>query len=234
VAVDGEGSRVRTVKRLTHTLALSAGVFLVSCQGPEEQILAKYFDAVRSGDHVTLAGMSVAGFSGPVESWKIIEVGPESREPFRLPVLHQLSVETEEERDRQFYEFSEFREGNLAALNRIRNRLDEDPAYRFHGKWGEIQSEWEGFRERYEDLDLRRQGILREIDNELKLAKMSLMTSEEIDEFVGEVITKEVVLRIETAEGGERPYLFVLRKYDLTSNDGEFKPPSRWIITSIE
>jgi hypothetical protein len=178
--------------------------------------------------------MSVEGFSGPVESWKVIEVAPELREPFRLPGLRERAVDAEEERQQQFYEYSEFRQTHLAALNQIRDRLDKDPEYRFHGKWGEIQAEWEHFRDRYEDLDHRRQEILREIDEELKLARMSLMISEEIDGFYGEVVSKEVVLRIKSAEGGERPYRFYLRKYDLTSHDGGFKPPARWIITAIE
>jgi hypothetical protein len=215
-------------------VAIPAGFFLVSCLGPEEQVLDKYFDAVRSGDHVTLAGMSVVGFSGPVESWKVVEVDPESREPFRLQDLRRRSVAAKLELDEQFYEFSDFREKNLAAFKRIRDRMDEDPGYRFHGKWGDIQSEWEVFQDRYESLDRRRQVILQEIEEEVRLAEMSLMISEEIDGFDGEVVTKEVILRIETAEGGERLYRFVLRKYDLTSRDGGFKPPSRWIITSIE
>jgi hypothetical protein len=213
---------------------ISACLFILSCRGPEEQVLDKYFEAVRSGDHVTLAGMSVVGFSGPVESWKVIEVGPESRQPFRLPELRQQSADAKLELEEQFYEYSDFRKNNLAALNRIRDRMDEDPDYRFHGKWGEIQSEWERYRDRYEDLESRRQEILREIDEELRLAEMSLMISNEIDGLGGEVITKAVTLRITTGEGGERRYRFELRKYELTSRDGDFNPPSRWIVTAIE
>jgi hypothetical protein len=213
---------------------VSAGFFVFSCQSPEEQVLSKYFDAVRSGDHVTLAGMSVVGFSGPVESWKVVEVGQESRSPFRLPDLRQRSVAAKEELEEQFYEYSAFRKNNLDALDRIRDRLDEDPGYRFHGRWGEIQSQWEVFQDRYDDLDRRRQEILKEIDEEVRLAEMSLMISEEIDGFDGEVINKDVILRIESAEGGDRLYRFVLRKYDLTSMEVGFKPPSRWIVTAIE
>lgn len=222
------------MQRTTHQLALSAGIFLLSCRAPEEQILSKFFDAVRSGDHVTLSGMSVVGFSGPVESWELVEVLSELRQPFRLSELRRYAAEAEEERERQFYEYSEFRKKNLEELKVIRHRLEQDPQYRFQGSWGEIQTEWESFRTRYEDLDRRRQDILLEIDRELSLAKMSLMSSEEIDRLDGEVVVKEVLLKVNRREYGERPYLFRLRMYELTSTESDYKPPSRWIITSIE
>jgi hypothetical protein len=222
------------MRRIHFYLTLSASLLFVTCRGPEEEFLAKFFDAVRSGDHVTLAGISVVGFSGPVDSWELMEIRPEAREPFRLAELRRRAIDAEDEVEQQFVEFSEFRKRHLEAFEMIRDRMDAQPEYRFRGEWGEIQEEFERFRDRYDDLSLRRQNIRRDIDRETMLAKMSLMSAEEIDRLRGEIVIKEVLLKVMTPETGERTYVFTLRKYDLFNRETEFKPPSRWIITSIE
>jgi hypothetical protein len=222
------------MRRIHLFLAISTSLLVFSCRGPEEEFLAKFFAAVRIGDHVTLAGMSVVGFSGPVDSWEVLEIRPEKREPFRLAELRRRAVEADDEVEEQFVEFSEFRKRNLEEFEMIRDRLDEQPEYRFRGKWGEIQAEWERFRDRHEDLYLRRLNIRQEIDRETILAKMSLMSSEEIDRLKGEIVIKDVLLTVKTSEMGETTYLFTMRRYDLVNRETEFQPPSRWIITSIE
>ncbi len=113
-------------------------------------------------------------------------------------------------------------------------RMDSDPDYRFQGAWGAIQEEWETFRDRDEEWQLKRQENLQALDQELKLSKMSLMSSEEIDELEGEVITREMLVNVAKPEAGERSYLFTLRKYELTRARSEYKPLSRWIIAGIE
>ncbi len=222
------------MRRIHFCLAISTSLLVLTCRGPEEEFLTKFFAAVRSGDHVTLAGMSVVGFSGPVDSWEVIEVRPEAREPFRLAELRRRAIEAEDEVEQQFVEFSEFRKRHLKEFEMIRDRLDEQPEYRFRGEWGEIQAEFERFRERYEDLYSRRQNIRQAIDRETMLAKMSLMSAEEIDRLRGEIVIKDVLLKVMTSETGETSYLFTMRKYDLFNRETEFRPPSRWIITAIE
>ncbi len=222
------------MRRIHCYLVISTSLLFLTCRGPEEEFLDKFFDAVRIGDHVTLAGVSVVGFSGPVDSWEVLEVRPEVREPFRLADLRRRAVEADDEVERQFVEFSEFRKRHLEEFEMIRDRLDEEPEYRFRGEWGEIQAEFERFRDRYDDLYSRRQSIRQAIDRESMLVKMSLMSAEEIDHLRGEVVIKDVLLKVMTSETGETSYLFTMRKYDLVNRETEFKPPSRWIITAIE
>jgi hypothetical protein len=220
--------------KIGRVACLSAGVFVLSCRGVEEQTLSKFFDAVRSGDHVTLLGMSVVGFSGPIESWDVIEVHSESRAPFRVPDLRQRQKQIEEERKQRFVEYMEFVKANPQELAMIRARMDSDPDYRFQGEWGELQREWESFRDREDEWHRKRLEVMRVLEQERKLSKMSLMSSEEIDELEGDVITRQVLVNVDKSESGERPYLFTLRKYDLTRPGTEYKPPSKWIIAGIE
>ena len=222
------------MRRLKLGVVISSSLSLLLCRGPEEEALGRFFAAVQSGDRTTQAGMSAVTFSGRAESWHIVEIGPEEGRPFRLPELRRKSAETEDERDKQFLEYSAFRRENLDTLRAVQARLDRDPDYRFSGKRGEVQAEWERFRGKYEDLDRRRQEVLREIDEELKLAKMSLMSSEEIDKFEGVVLTKNVILGVNDGQSEDKRYRFVLWKYNLTSNQSDYQPPSRWIVAAIE
>ncbi len=222
------------MRGLKSWLLISSSLTILACRGPEEEALSRFFAAVQSSDRATQAGMSVVAFSGPAQSWHIVEIGPEESRPFHLPELRRESEKTENERDEQFLEYSNFRRQNLETLKAVQRRLDIEPDYRFRGKRGEVQTEWERFREKYEELDRRRQEVLRKIDEELKLAKMSLMSSEEIDKFEGVVLAKDVVLSIDDGENGEKSYRFVLWKYKLTSRQSDYQPPSRWIITTIE
>jgi hypothetical protein len=60
------------------------------------------------------------------------------------------------------------------------------------------------------------------------------LTSDEIDRFDGEVLTLEVLINVEAPDGAATPYLFTLRKYNLTNTENNFTPPSRWIIIQIQ
>ncbi len=222
------------MQRIGQIVCLTASVFVLSCRGVEEQTLDKFFDAVRTGDHVTLVRMSVVGFSGPIESWEVIEVESESTVPFRIPELRRQQEQAKREREQQFTEYMEFAESNSEELKMILARMDSDPDYRFQGAWGEIQKAWETFRERNEEWHRKQNEILREIDQELKLSKMSLMSSEDIEQLEGGALVKEVLVNVTKAEAGERPVLFTLRKYELARKGSEYKPPSKWIITAIE
>ena len=222
------------MRRIGQVVCLAVSVFALSCRGVEEQTLDKFFDAVRKGDHVTLVRMSVVGFSGPIESWEVVEVESESRVAFRIPELRRQEELAKEEREQQFTEYMQFADRNSQELKMILARMDSDPEYRFQGAWGEIQKAWESFRERNEEWHRKRDEILLEIDEELKLSKMSLMSSEEIEQMEGGVLVKDVLVNVTKPEAGERPYVFTLRKYELSRKGSDYKPPSKWIITAIE
>ena len=70
-------------------------------------------------------------------------------------------------------------------------------------------------------------------------ARESVLTGDDIDLFDGEVLTREILVGVRTSStagpgSDETPYLFTLKKYNLTRGMDDFTPPSRWIITRIE
>ncbi len=213
-------------------VVISAALCLLSCRAPEEQALSKFFLAARMGDNLTISGLSVVAFPGSVESWEMVETLDGSPQPFLLPELRRKSEDAEEERNQQFEEYSLFRNENYEDLKTIRDRMDREPDHKFTGRRGEIQAEWERFREKYEDLDRRRQEIVKDVEKELRLTRMSLMCSQDPDSLAGEVVIRQALIAVRTQEQGEKTYRFALRRYNLRSSDGQL--PSRWIITSIE
>src|SRR3990172_13371365 len=64
---------------LGSTLAL-----FVSCSGADQQAVTTFLTAVQGADEATLSGISLVKFPGSVTSWEILEIGPESKEPFLL------------------------------------------------------------------------------------------------------------------------------------------------------
>jgi hypothetical protein len=212
-----------------------AVTFLLSCGGSDQQVLNKFFAATRAHDNATVAAVSLIALPDDLEvqSWEVVEVRAATNEPFRLPELSRTVEEAKTARDDQFEEFSRFRLANYDDLMKIEERLDRDPEYEFKGGLAEIRAEYEGFREERRKHEYRLRDIQQEIEEEKKPATKSLMSSTEIEKFAGEVLTKDVLLTIETGSG-EKPYLFTLRKYNLTNQDSGFTPPSRWIITNIE
>jgi len=70
---------VRSLRKMSFAVAI---VVLASCSGQEQQVLSDFFQAVQGGDEIAAARVSLATFEGEVESWEIVEVGPESVAPF--------------------------------------------------------------------------------------------------------------------------------------------------------
>jgi hypothetical protein len=210
-------------------------VLLFACGGSEQEVLRKFFTATRLEDTNLVAAVSVVAFPGEsVESWEVVEVRPTTSEPFKLAELRREAATAKEARDAQYARFSEFRLANYDDLLRIEEQLEKDPDHQFKGRMAELNTEYQGFREERRELELELREIKQATEDEKKPARKSLLTSDEIDRFDGEVLTLEVLINVEAPDGAATPYLFTLRKYNLTNTENNFTPPSRWIIIQIQ
>ena len=206
---------------------------LVACGGgPERALVRSFFTAVQSGDNVTVASMSAVGFEGTVEGYEIVSSSEETVRPFQLASLQEAAEEAKTARDEHWEEFGAFQDEHFNDLEAIRERVEAEPDYRFSGRRGELQTEWD----RWRDERSQHEAALREaneaVEKELTRASMSVMGANALTGFSGEVATREVTVNVTTAEEGTKAYKFTLSKYNLVA--GENHPASRWIITSIE
>ncbi|MGH9459950.1 MAG: hypothetical protein ACRD1X_01940 [Vicinamibacteria bacterium] len=223
-----------------HLLVLSISTVLTcwACGGSEQEVLNRFFIGVENEDHGMVATVSMVGFPGEgVASWRVLSVRPTHSERFRLSELRVDSLAAKRARDEQFSRFSDFRRANYDDLVTMLDRLDEDPGQAFSGRLAELRGEWDAYMDERKTLE----GNLRELEQameaERRPARESVLTGEEIDLFEGEVLTQEILVGVRVPGAGgdeETPYLFTLRKYNLTRRQDDFTPPSRWIITSIE
>ena len=78
-----------TVKRFV-VLAMMPVWLSVGCRGPEQEVLDRYLDASQRGDNQTVAALSMVAFPEDVESWNILEISDERRDPYLVPELRQI------------------------------------------------------------------------------------------------------------------------------------------------
>ncbi len=206
-----------------------------ACGGAEQEVLRRFFRATMNEDTNTVAALSLVSFpGGAVESWDVVEVGPTTREPFKLSELRSQAETAKSERDAQFAVFSDFRLANYSDLWLIEERLEQNPDYPFRGKLAHLHAKYQSYRKERAVLELALREIKKTMGDEKKPARKSVMTSDDIELFDGEVLTRKVVVDVETASDLVAAYVLTFRKYDLTNRQNEFTPPSRWIIVSIQ
>ena len=216
-------------------LVVSAAVLgLLACMGGiEKQLLSRFFVSCGAGDNATVANISLVQFPGVCESWEILEIGPERSEPFRVPELRRQIAEAKHERDLQYERGKNFLEDNYNSIEKIQIQLEENPDHEFTRQLGDVQVAWEKTIQERKDLERKMQDIKRDLERELRIVSMTMMSSPEIKGLDGNVTTKEVLLNVTTG-GEEKPFAFILQKYNLINKEDDKAAASRWIIIDIQ
>ncbi|MGH9459604.1 MAG: hypothetical protein ACRD1X_00155 [Vicinamibacteria bacterium] len=206
---------------------------LVACGGgPERTLLRTFFTALQSKDNATVASMSAVGFEGTVQGWEFVSSSEETVRPFRLGELQKAEEAAKTTRDEHWEEFGAFQDEHFEDVQAIQERVEAEPDYKFTGRRGEIQAEWDRWREERSGHEAALREASAAVEKERTQASMSVMGSTTLTGFSGEVAAREVTVNVTTAEEGQKPYKFTLTKYNLVA--GQNNPASRWIITSIE
>jgi len=204
----------------------------VGCKGAEQEVLDRYLDASQRGDNQTVAALSMVAFPEDVESWNILEISDELRDPYLVPELRQIVGTAEDERDAQFKVFGEFRRENYETLRRIRARLIDEPDYHFPGRNGELQDRWAAFRLERREVVAKLHEAELELELELRRVNKSLQRESFPEYLSGVALRKDARVRVTTA-AGEGHYRITLTQYEL-KNQFDSLVPARWIITEVE
>jgi len=204
----------------------------VACSGPEEELVNRFFEATERGDNQTVAALSMVAFPEDVESWNVLEISEERRETYVVPDLTAKVEAAEDERDAQFKVFGEFRQSNYETLRRIQARLREEPDYRFTGRLGELQDEWDAFSEGRREVVAKLRDAELELEREIRRVNKSLQRESSPEYLTGETLRKEALVRVTSASGDTR-YQVALTRYAL-QNQFDAAVPTRWIVTAIE
>ncbi len=203
----------------------------VGCKGPEQEVLDRYLDASQRGDNETVAALSMVAFPEDVESWNILEISDERRDPYVVPELREVVGTAEDERDAQFKVFGQFRRENYDTLRRIRARLIDEPEYHFPGRNGELQDEWAAFRLERRQVVAKLHEAEIALEQEIRRVNKSLQRESFPEYLTGVALRKDARVRVTTGEG-EGHYVITLTQYEL-KNQFDSLVPARWIITEV-
>jgi len=215
------------------TLALGSTLaLLVSCGGAEQQVVTTFLTAVQGNDEATLSGVSLVKFPGSVASWEILEVGPESKEPFLLAEIRKEFVGLEKEIEINNERHSNFLSDNAKKAEEYQRRLQRDPEYKFTGEMADFQAELEARIAAQKELEEKLEKVRQRIIGLRDAAGLSMNTAVN-DNFQGDV--KGRVVRLKVNDGSEEKiYSIVIRRYELSDPERNLTPMARWIITDIE
>ena len=203
----------------------------VGCAGPEQEVLDRYLAASQRGDNETVAALSMVAFPEDVESWNILEISDERRDPYLVPELRQIVASAEDERDAQFKVFGEFRRENYETLRRISVRLGDEPDYNFPGQLGELQDQWDVFRQGRREVVAKLHEAEIALEREIRRVNKSLQRESSPEYLTGETLRKVARVRVTTAAGDEH-YTITLMQYELKNQFGALVR-ARWIITEV-
>jgi len=208
--------------------------FITSCTAPEEQLVDTFLTAVRDGQEEMIQGLSMVNLpDADVQSWEIVEVSPETTEPYHLAELGAAFFEATKTWEDNVAENDKFLNDNEENTLRYRDRTKADPDYKFtSGAMAEYQEEWERRVEEVRELA----SVVRATDEALKRERANTYMSANMvarETFEGDIEIKTVRVNV-NGDSGSRTYDLTLRKYNVVDSETGIKPISRWIVTEID
>ncbi len=211
---------------------VAATLLVLSCSGAEQQVVSSFLTAVQSGDEKVAQAVSIAEFSGGVESWEILEVGPAATEPFALSELQAELTKLIRERRLVQEKNAYFRQDNRSAFDEYTAQREKDPEYEFTGELTDFQKEWEERVGNEEELDMVAMELNKKIER-LRLAANLSVNVRVNEDFEGHFYGRELMLKVNDGST-EKTFTFTLQKFSLEDNKRNLSPIGRWVITDIK
>jgi hypothetical protein len=205
----------------------------LSCRTAEHELVDRFLEASRRGDDQTVALLSIVAFPREIVDYRVVTLGEERRGPYRVSSMRERVEQAEDRRDEQFKLFGDFRQANYHQLLRIQRLLRDDPGRKLEGSLGELQKQWEAFREERRAVVSSLHEAEQELEWEMRRVQKSLQREAAPEYLTGETLNKEASVRVATKEDGEGVYVVTLTRYDVKNSFGAVVP-TRWIVTAVE
>jgi hypothetical protein len=217
-------------------LVLIALMFLIlvttSCQKPEEIALSKYFQAMKAKDRDTMAAMAIEPFAVEFKSWKMISSEEPVSEEFGLPKMILDLADVKKKKDGQLLLVRDKKD----LLDQLKTQLGETRG----GKKAEIQKqitalemESETETANYKRDQANYTQMKAQVENEKKMIALSTNIDQNQELLAGKTVTNKSIVKIDGA-GGEKEYLFTLRKYELINPVTNKVQTNRYIILKVQ
>jgi hypothetical protein len=204
-----------------------------SCRTAEHELIDRFLEASRRQDNQTVALLSMVAFPAEVADFRVVTLGEERRGPYRVSSMRERVEQAESRRDEQFKLFGDFRQANYDELLKVQRFLRDDPGRRLEGRLGELQRQWDAFREERDVVVSSLHEAELELEGEIRRVHKSLQREAAPEYLTGETLSKEASVRVTTKEDGEGVYVVTLTRYDVKNSFGAVVP-TRWIVTAVE
>jgi hypothetical protein len=219
------------------TLLLVALMILIvittSCQKPEEITLSKYFQAMKAKDRDTMAAMAAEPMALEFKSWKLISSEEPVSEDLILQQLLTGLADLKAKKDKQIGLVKDKKD----ALDVLKTKLGETRGGR---QKTELQKQIDAGEQEvaletqnYKQAQVDYTQMKNQVEVEKKMVTMSTSIEQNQELMTGKAITVKAIVKIATA-GGDKDYVFLLRKYDLINPLTNKVSPNRFIILKIQ
>ncbi len=212
---------------------LSLVVITTSCQKPEEITISKYFQAMKAKDRDTMAAMAAEPFAVEFKSWKIVSSEQPVVEDFTLPKMIEQLAAAKKQKDDQILLVRDKKD----ALDQLKTKLSETRGSRAKGEVQKeiaaMEIEFETETANYKRDQANYTQIKTQVENEKKMIALSTNIDQNQELLAGKAVTTKTNVMVDGA-GGEKEYLFTLRKYELINPVTNKVHSNRYIILQIQ
>lgn len=214
-----------------------AFLIVTACSpAPEKGLLSRYFSAMTLNDNQTMASMALQPIQIELDSWEIINVGPERIEPAALPDLNAKELELKKEVEQNIGPTVEAKDlldiaqedmdtaRTSAARNAARKKVEQ------------LQAEYDAKYARHKELQQNYSDAKAAAAAEEEMTRFSLGIRElaTIRELTGNVHSKEVEVAIKNKSGATQKYLLHMKQYALKDEVNNLRHHGRWVIIRFE
>ena len=205
----------------------------LSCRTAEHELIDRFLEASRRQDNQTVSLLSMVAFPAEVVDFRVVTLEEERRGPYRVSSMRERVEQAEDRRDEQYKLFGDFRQANYDELLKVQRFLRDDSGRRLEGRLGELQRQWDAFREERDVVVSSLHDAELELEGEIRRVHKSLQREAAPEYLTGETLSKEASVRVTTKEDGEGVYVVTLTRYDVKNSFGAVVP-TRWIVTAVE
>ncbi|HWQ00171.1 MAG TPA: hypothetical protein VNK92_06845 [Vicinamibacterales bacterium] len=217
-------------------------VLAAACGGAsvEQQVLRRYFDALRLRDQATLGFVATVRLDpeteGIVQRFRIVSVGDERRQALRIRELARALREAREADEAFIARMRAFQKEHADEIDRVLKAEARKAALR--GRDAALQAEWRRWRDQMAEHAKRVADARRKLAAETRVAELSVYDAQnpvEVEDYDGELVTKDVTIEAEVLTPDRqtvtRTYVVTLQRAELKGPKGERR--GRWVITGI-
>lgn len=203
---------------------------------PEKSLLSRYFNAMTLNDNQTMSTMALQPIQIELDSWEILNVGPEEVKPAVLPELNAKELELKKQVEQNIGPTVEAKDLLDIAQEEYELARTGSAKAAAKRKVDDLQAKYDAQYAMHKDLQQEYNMAKKAAADEEEITKFSLGVREllTIRDLTGNVHSKEVDVAIKNKSGATLKYRLYMRQYALKDEVNNLRHNGRWIIIRFE